>query len=112
MSIVGKWTFHYSWGCNGQYITDTVTFNANGTFADSQGHGGNWSENPPGNPGMMELQYTPPTRTTYAGNVQGGAMVGMMSTFGGDQGCWYATKDGATISPRKKTDHLLSGEKP
>jgi hypothetical protein len=109
MSIVGKWTFHYSWGCNGTYIQDEVTFNANGTFADSQGHGGNWSEDP----GMMELQYTPPIRTTYAGNVQGNAMVGISSTFEGLQGCWYAVKEGIQIftAAQKKATHNLAGTK-
>ncbi|MFZ1135931.1 MAG: hypothetical protein WAN69_13350 [Candidatus Korobacteraceae bacterium] len=109
MSIVGKWTFHYSWGCNGTYIQDEVTFNANGTFADSQGHGGNWSEDP----GMMELQYTPPIRTTYAGNVQGNAMVGISSTFSGLQGCWYAVKEGIVIftAAEKKATHDLAGNK-
>ena len=82
---------------------------ADGTFADSQGHGGNWSEDP----GMMELQYTPPIRTTYAGNVQGNAMVGISSTFGGLQGCWYAIKEGTQIfrAAEKKAKHDLAGNK-
>lgn len=109
MSIVGKWTFHYSWGCNGTYFQDEVTFKADGTFADSQGHGGNWSEDP----GMMELQYTPPIRTTYAGNVQGNAMVGISSTFEGFKGCWYAIKEGIQIftAAQKKATHDLAGTK-
>jgi hypothetical protein len=81
MSIVGTWTFYYSWGCNGVYFQDEVTFNSNGTFADSQGGAGNWSEDP----GMMELQYNPPLRTNYSGNVHGNAMVGMSTTFSGFQ---------------------------
>ena len=109
MSIVGNWTFHYSWGCNGIYTQDEVTFNANGTFADSQGHNGNWSENA----GMMEFQFTPPVRTTYGGNVQGSAIVGISSTFGGLQGCWYALKEGAQVfaAKDKKTTHDLAGNK-
>jgi hypothetical protein len=109
MSIVGNWTFHYSWGCNGIYTQDEVTFNANGTFADSQGGKGNWSEDP----GMMELQYTPPIRTTYAGNVQGSAMVGISSTFTGLQGCWYAIKEGVQTrsAEEKKATHDMAGNK-
>lgn len=107
MSIVGTWTFHYSWGCNGVYFQDQVTFNPDGTFADSQGGEGNWSEDP----GMMELQYSPPIRTNYSGNVQGSAMVGISTTFTGLQGCWYAIQEGTQTFARAQREptHELTG---
>jgi hypothetical protein len=107
MSIVGTWTFHYSWGCNGVYFQDKVTFNSDGTFADSQGGAGNWSEDP----GMMELQYNPPLRTNYSGNVQGNAMVGMSTTVSWFEGCWYAIKDGTQTFTRAEREptHELAG---
>jgi len=107
MSIVGKWTFHFSWGCNGVYTQDTVTFDSNGTFLDSFGGQGNWVEDP----GMMELQYNPPSRTNYSGNVQGSAMVGISTTFSGLNGCWYAIKEGAQTFARteRAPTHEMSG---
>lgn len=62
---------------------------------------------------MMEFQFTPPIRTTYAGNVQGSAIVGISSTFGGLQGCWYALKEGVVVhaAADKKTTHDMAGNK-
>lgn len=95
MSIAGKWTFHYSWGCTGTYAQDEVDLNSNGTFVDGFGDQGKWVESP----GMMELQYDK-SKTNYAGNVQGSAMVGISATFSGLQGCWYAIRGDAKTFTR------------
>ena len=61
---------------------------------------------------MMELQYTPPIRTTYAGNVQGSAMVGISSTFEGFEGMLVRHKRGRSdIHCRAEKSHArLSGQ--
>jgi hypothetical protein len=107
MSIAGKWIFHFSWGCNGNYIQDEVVLNPDGTFVDGWGVTDNWVEAP----GMMELQYSPPLRTNYSGNVQGSAMVGISTTFAGFQGCWYAIREDVRTSAKAERvlTHDLAG---
>ena len=90
MSVPGTWNLHFSWGCSGAYSPNTLTFNANGTWSGG-GFNGNWAQVG----GMIELNIAG-SATVYAGNVQGGAMVGMMTTFGGLSGCWYATSASGT----------------
>jgi hypothetical protein len=92
MAIDGQWTLHYSWGCNGSYIQTGMTLNNNGTFSTS-GLTGKWLQNA----GMILFQFDS-VKTTYGGNFNGNAMVGMMSTFGGLNGCWYAIRVGSTVT--------------
>jgi hypothetical protein len=90
MTINGQWTLHYSWGCNGTYIQVPITFNSDGTFIN-QSLKGKWVQND----GMILFQFD--NKATYGGNFAGNAMVGMMSTFTGSNGCWYAIRAGSTI---------------
>src|SRR5215471_16940513 len=88
MSIVGKWTLFYSFGCSGQYNQSTVTFANNGTFQTGDGFSGQWASVA----GNVHWVYEPTFSAVYFGNVIGGAMNGMMTNFKiGAQGCWYAT---------------------
>lgn len=88
MSIVGRWTIFYSWGCGGSYSQTTITFNNDGTFSTGDGLSGQWASLGGNVQWLFDL-----TPVVYSGNVSGGAMNGMMSVgfplnF---QGCWYAT---------------------
>ena len=100
MAINGQWTLHYGWGCTGSYGQTGITFNNNGTFS-SQGYTGKWIQND----GMILFQYNTANKTTYGGNFTGNAMVGIMSTFAGLNGCWYAIRVGITIM--RDEDHKL-----
>jgi serine protease AprX len=90
--LATEWTWFYDWGCDGSYNQAVLTLNDDSTFADSQGHTGKWVRVE----GMIILQFDT-VKTTYAGNVAGSAMVGLMSTFGGLNGCWYAIKQTSTL---------------
>lgn len=108
MTIVGQWTLHYDWGCDGSYTQAGITFNNNGTFT-SESYTGTWLQRD----GMILFQYPSPSKTTYGGNFAGNAMVGMMSTFAGLNGCWYAIRVGSTIAKaeERKSEFDASGNK-
>lgn len=85
--VVGTWNYNYDWGCSGGYASTTITFNNDGTFSDGFGSTGKWYK-----VGCYVIwEYT--NNTTYAGNLIGGAMMGMMATtWNNSKGCWYCTK--------------------
>jgi hypothetical protein len=105
MSIPGNWTLHFSWGCTGGYSQSPMTFNANGTF-NLAPYTGKWSSVP----GVILWRFDQAPNTVYAGNVIGGAMNGMMSTFG-SQGCWYAITGTGTIPAASATAKVEHAEK-
>ncbi|MGB9939042.1 hypothetical protein [Methanosarcina sp.] len=109
MAVVGQWTFHYDWGCSGSYVQVGITFNNNGTFnIPSQGLAGKWVQSD----GMILWQFDT-SKTSYGGNFAGNAMAGLMSTFAGLDGCWYAIKAGSTtmLAEERKAEFDASGDK-
>ena len=108
MAIGGQWTLHFDWGCRGSYNTSPITFNNNGTFTSAP-YTGKWVQTDR----MILFQFDQPPKTTYAGNTVENAMVGIMSTFAGGNGCWYAIKVGSTIAPveEAKPEFDASGKK-
>ncbi len=95
MSVPGAWNSYYDWTCSGNQAHDTVTFNANGKFTDSQGGSGNCSSHD----GQILRQYSNSLHTAYEGTIVDNAIVGISSTFAGLSGCWYAIKTTATTKP-------------
>ncbi len=92
MAVSGTWNLKYSWGCAGGYGSDTMTFNAGGTFSTTGGLSGKWSQTN----GNIVWRFDQPQNAVYGGVVNGGAMVGNMSTLAGSAGCFYAiTQSGA-----------------
>ena len=111
MSIVGDWTLYYDWGCGGSYTAAGITFNNDGTFSTSEdevSETGKWVQND----GMVLFQFDS-FKTTYGGNLAGNVMVGIMSTFAGLNGCWYAIKVGSTtmLAKERKPEFDASGKK-
>jgi hypothetical protein len=104
MSVVGQWTLFYGWGCSGSYSQAAMTINANGTFAIGS-LTGKWVQVE----GMVTWQFD--NKATYGGNVVGGAMVGLMSTFTGLNGCWYAIKARAMAAKEEKPEYDAAGNK-
>lgn len=102
MSVVGSWKMFYDWGCDGGYSSTTWTINANGTFT-TPSYTGKWIQNG----GVIILLYNSST-TVYAGNVNGSAMVGAMTTFSGLTGCWYATGPGAPSATAAATTSAVT----
>lgn len=108
MTIEGRWTLHYDWGCDGSYSQVGITFNNNGTFS-TQNYTGKWVQRD----GKILFQYDTSNKTTYGGNFAGNAMVGIMSTFAGLNGCWYAIRAGSTtmLAEERKPEFDSSGNK-
>ena len=108
MAVVGQWTLHYDWGCVGRYVQGAISFDNNGTFRGGEFETGKWTQNDC----MILFQYDT-VKTTYGGNIVGNTMVGMMSTFEGSNGCWYAIKVGSTImsAEEHKPEFDASGNK-
>lgn len=102
MAIPGTWTLFYDWDCDGTYSQTSINFNANGTFSTGEGSSGKWMQAS----GMILWKFNG-IDTCYGGNFASKAMVGISSTFGGLNGCWYATQSTATILAAEK----LKGDK-
>ena len=92
MAVSGTWKIFYDWGCDGGYSNTTITFNADGTFKTGEGYTGKWVQVA----GMITWRYD--SGTTYAGNVIGGAINGMQTTWSGFNGCFYCTANTATAT--------------
>ena len=107
MVVTGKWTLHYDWNCDGSYSQVDMTLNANGTFSLPP-YTGKWVQVE----GMILWQFDN-SKTSYGGNVAGNAMTGLMSTFAGLKGCWYAIKSGATtmLLIERKPEFDVTGNK-
>lgn len=87
LKISGNWTLHYSWGPTNNYASVNLIFNSNGTF--SGGAAGKWSQQD----GTLLLSFdSGPAK--YAGTLDGNIGTGAMSTFSGNDGCWYLSKQG------------------
>lgn len=84
MAVPGTWTMFYDWGCDGNPGQITMTFNSNGTWSGS-GFSGNWASVS----GMVTFNFSSGP-AVYGGNFAGGSMTGIMSTFSGSNGCWWA----------------------
>lgn len=106
MDIPGTWTLHYSWGCVGSYSQTDVIFNANGTFSSSP-YTGKWVQTD----GDLLFRFDQAPNTVYGGSGVGSAITGIMSTFQGSNGCWYAVKSGAGLAAVQKSALDVAGVK-
>ncbi len=87
LKISGNWTLHYSWGPTSQYRPLDLVFSSNGTF--SGGANGKWAQQD----GTILLSFdSGPAK--YVGTLDGNIGTGAMSTFSGNNGCWYLSKQG------------------
>jgi hypothetical protein len=83
----GQWTLHYDWGYTENYFQAEMNLNGDGTLSLPPNRTARWVEND--GKIMWRLDNSP---TVYSGDIIGQSMVGIMSTFQGRNGCWYATK--------------------
>lgn len=104
MNVPGNWTLHYDWSCSGSYGSAPITFNANGTFASAP-YTGHWSQHD----GQIVWRFDQPQNSVYGGTAIDNAMVGISTTFGGSNGCWYALRTGTSVAteaaPKGELDH-------
>ena|GEM_PF-493480 len=105
-NVVGTWNYYYDWGCDGSYALTTITFNSDGTYSDGFGSTGKWYQVE----SYIIWEYT--NKTTYAGNMIGGVMMGMMATtWSTSKGCWYCTKKTLKKIMKKEVAVDASGKK-
>jgi hypothetical protein len=91
VSIVGTWTYKYSWGCGSSYSTSTIIFYSNGTFSYSS-YTGTWK--------MVsgDIIWEFSSGTTYAGSKIGSNVQGMMVSYSGLTGCFYLIHSSTSTS--------------
>jgi hypothetical protein len=87
-SVVGTWSLNYDWSCNGNDGTVTKYIYGDGTWEDSEGYSGTWTQ--VGN--QVTIVYT--SGTTYTGTINAAAtyMSGTMVSYTGATGCWDANR--------------------
>ena len=89
MAVPGNWTLFYDWDCDGTYSSATMTVNTDGTFTNSQGYRGLWTQDA----GMFMFTFDD-IETTYAGNLASKSITGTSTTFSGLNGCFYMLQEG------------------
>jgi hypothetical protein len=90
MGIPGTWEWHFSWGCDGSYLTTTVTLKADGTYTEAGGASGHWAAFA----GYFMLNFNG-APGGYSGTIIGSSGHGMQTNFSGSNGCWYAVQTSA-----------------
>jgi hypothetical protein len=87
-AVVGEWTLHYDWDCDGDPGLTTITFVGDGTFQNSDGATvGTWVQSGT----HVSFVYYGAT-ASYDGTIAGNSMSGTMSSAGGMTGCWTAVR--------------------
>ncbi len=107
MTATGSWTVHYDWGLTGNFHRTHLYFNFDGTFGYlAGGNDGTWTQVE----GLIlwKFKRLPDTEynTVYSGNVNGEVMSGIMLSFNGEKGRWYAVKKGAKVFALKEKVNL------
>lgn len=90
MPLSGNWLLHYSWGPTNTYSQGKINFKNDGTFVNGSATG-KWRQRD----GTVLLSFdNGPAK--YTGTIDGNVGCGAMTTFSGNNGCWYLTKEGTT----------------
>ncbi len=114
MNPVGLWTLHYDWGPKGNYSWAPLYFNFDGTFAYLAGaNEGTWVQ--VDDTIIWRFKRLPDTEnnTVYSGTCTRNFMSGLMLSFEGEKGHWYAVKKGTKVfalKENKKLPYLVERE--
>lgn len=107
MNPVGLWTLHFDWGPKGNYSWTPIYFNFDGTFAYLAGaNEGSWAQ--VDDTIIWRFKRLPDTEnnTVYSGTCTRNFMSGLMLSFQGEKGHWYAVKKGAKVFALKENEKL------
>lgn len=114
MNPVGSWTLHFDWGPKGNYDWTPLYFNFDGTFAYlAGGNEGTWSQVDDIIIWRFKRMPNEENNTVYSGTTSRNVMSGMMFSFQGEKGHWYAVKKGAavfSINEKVKAPYLVEKE--
>ena len=114
MNPVGLWTLHYDWGTKGNYSWAPLYFNFDGTFAYLAGaNEGTWVQVDDTIIWRFNRLQDTENNTVYSGTCTRNFMSGMMLSFEGEKGHWYAVKKGTKVfalKENKKLPYLVERE--
>lgn len=114
MNVVGLWALHFDWGPKGNYSWTPLYFNFDGTFAYLAGaNEGTWAQVDDKIIWRFKRTSDAENNTAYSGNVTRTFMSGLMLSFQGERGHWYAVKKGTKVFVLKekvKLPYLMEKE--
>jgi hypothetical protein len=114
LTAVGSWTLHFDWGPKGKYHWAPLYFNFDGTFAYLAGaNEGTWTQVDDMIIWRFKKLPEAENNTVYSGNVARNFMSGLMFSFNGEKGHWYAVKKGTqifTLKEKNKIPYLIEKE--
>jgi len=114
LNPVGSWTLHFDWGPNGNYFSTPIYFNFDGTFAYLAGaNEGTWAQ--VDDLIILRFKRLPEQEdnTVYSGTASRNFMSGLMLSFQGEKGHWFAIKKGTrvyTLKENVKAPYLVDRE--
>jgi hypothetical protein len=98
LNAVGLWTLHFDWGPKGNYNWSSIYFNFDGTFGFLAGaKDGTWTQVDDLIMWRFKRQPEMENNTVYSGNATRNFMSGLMFSFDGTKGHWYAVKKGTKV---------------
>jgi hypothetical protein len=103
LTAVGLWTLHFDWGPKGIYAWTPLYFNFDGTFAYLAGaNEGTWMQIDEMIIWRFKRLPDKENNTVYSGNAHKNFMSGIMFSFQGEKGHWYAIKKGTRVFALKE----------
>lgn len=107
MNPVGLWTLHFDWGPSGNYHWIPIYFNFDGTFAYLAGaNEGTWTQVDDNIIWRFKRLHETENNTVYSGTASRNFMSGLMFSFQGEKGHWFAIKKGTKVYSLNETLHL------
>jgi hypothetical protein len=107
MNPVGWWTLHFDWGPKGNYSWTQIYFNFDGTFAYLAGaNEGTWAQVDDTIIWRFKRLPDAENNTVYSGNCTRNFMSGLMLSYQGEKGHWYAVKKGTKVFAQKENEKL------
>jgi hypothetical protein len=107
MNPVGLWTLHYDWGPKGNYSWTPLYFNFDGTFAYLAGaNDGAWVQVDDSIIWRFKQLPDAENNTVYSGTCTRNFMSGLMLSFEGEKGHWYAIKKGTKVFTLKENEKI------
>jgi hypothetical protein len=114
LNAVGLWTLHFDWGPKGNYSWTPIYFNFDSTFGYLAGaNDGTWTQVDDLIIWRFKRQPDKENNTVYSGNATRNFMAGLMFSFDGEKGHWYAVKKGTKVfalEEGKKLPYLMEKE--
>ncbi len=107
MNPVGLWILHFDWGPSGNYHWTHLYFNFDGTFAYLAGaNEGTWTQVDDNIIWRFKRLSGSENNTVYSGNCTRNFMSGLMLSFQGEKGHWFAIKKGTKVYSTRDAETL------